>query len=92
MPVNPRLLKKLNDPKAVAAAGRKAILREEYNSLRNEIRSVSAALLNNPAPEYIAGHCTALHDLLNELQELALQMLADKASSETTKKTGHVDS
>lgn len=69
MPVNPRLLKKLADPTTVAAAGRKAILREEYNSLRSELCSISTALMS-PTTSSIPAHCAALRDVLDALEAL----------------------
>lgn len=71
MSLNPRLLKKLNDADTVAAAGRKAILRAEYNSIRGDIRTASSALLSFPAYKSIPTYCAALRDLLDELEELA---------------------
>ena len=75
MPANPRLLKKLANPATVAAAGRKAILREELNSIRSDIRNASAGLLGSRDMQYVPTYCAALRELLLEYEALAEFML-----------------
>ena len=79
MPTNPKLLKKLNNPATVAAAGRKAILREEFNSIRSELRTATTALLSYPAAESVGIYCEVVRELLAEYENLATLMMEDNS-------------
>lgn len=89
MPLNPRLLKKLNDADTVAAAGRKAIIREEYNSLRSQIRSITTNLLS-PTTYSVRTQCNALRSVLDELEALD-QLVHEESAATFTKESINED-